>query len=186
MSNVPSDFVVTHEHQRFAEFCDACRRYRYIGLCYGAPGVGKSLSAQHYANWFHLQAYEPYTMTSVADFATVAGSTTVFYTPEVVHSPRRIAQDIQIKRHQLRALAVEAWLWEQRAQQEAKRQREALLPPKRVETPTRHKGKVVQIYAAAATPAPNLARAYAQQRANLTFPYRDFSEYACGLADGTT
>jgi len=22
--------------------------------------VGKSLSAQHYANWFHLQAYEPY------------------------------------------------------------------------------------------------------------------------------
>src|SRR5207244_6061573 len=48
--------------------------------------------------------------------------------------------------------------------------REALLPPKRVETPTRHKGKVVQIYAAAATPSPNLARAYAQQRANAPDP----------------
>src|SRR5439155_8672194 len=84
MSSLPADFVVTHEHQRFAEFCEACRRYRYIGLCYGSPGVGKSLSAQHYANWFHLQAYASSTMPSAADFATVAGSTTVFYTPDVV------------------------------------------------------------------------------------------------------
>src|SRR6266446_10599848 len=74
MSSLPSDFVVTHEHQRFAEFCDACRRYRYIGLCYGSPGVGKSLSAQYYANWFRLQAYASSTMTSAADFATVAGA----------------------------------------------------------------------------------------------------------------
>jgi AAA domain len=170
MSSLPADFVVTHEHQRFAEFCDACRRYRYIGLCYGSPGVGKSLSAQHYVNWFHLQAYASSTMTSAADLATVAGSTTVFYTPDVVNSPRRIAQDIAIQRHQLRMLAVEAWLQEQRVQYQVRKQDEARLPPKRMASPKRQNGNVVQIYEAATLPGAEIAKTYAQQRATMPDP----------------
>ncbi len=63
-SALPAEFIVTKAHRRFVEFCDACRRYRYIGLCHGAPGVGKTLSAREYARWEIVESPASYYLPS--------------------------------------------------------------------------------------------------------------------------
>jgi DNA transposition AAA+ family ATPase len=114
MSNVPSKFMVTKEYRRFAEFCDACRRYGYIGLCYGPPGVGKTLSARYYADWNIVTAYLSHPTASEKRLAQVAGRQTVLYTPEVVNSPRRIAEGIWRLRQGLYSILMAALDQEER------------------------------------------------------------------------
>jgi DNA transposition AAA+ family ATPase len=107
-SKRPPDIVETLEHRRFAEFCDACRRYGYIGLCYGSPGVGKTLSAKHYSGWDKVQR------TDYLGIDTIDGSilNTVFYTPEVVNTPGMIDSDIHLARAGLLELAKQPLLRE--------------------------------------------------------------------------
>jgi len=101
-----SNFVETLEHRRFAEFCDACGRYKYIGLCYGPPGVGKTLSARRYSRWDCLQGIDPYTVPD-KDLGSLKGVGTVFYTTGVINSPGQISSDIYRLRSRLQSLARE-------------------------------------------------------------------------------
>jgi hypothetical protein len=103
-------FVATKEYRRFTEFCDACRRYRYIGLCYRAPGVGKTRSACEYARWDRITpllpeelftlaghgnfAHKPFASVVTLAFAEVLPCRTVFYTPPVSSSVGRIEREV--------------------------------------------------------------------------------------------
>ena len=101
-------FVETREYRRFREFCDACRRYRYIGLCYGPPGVGKTLSARHYADWDRVESADPYADRGVFRSDEVPGNGCVLYTATVVNSPRQIEDDIARLRRRMRELVLQA------------------------------------------------------------------------------
>src|SRR5450759_2248398 len=76
--------VETLEYRRFAEFCDACRRYGYIGLCYGTPGVGKTLSARRYANWDKVETYWNRQCRARPLLKEISKGTAAFFTSPVV------------------------------------------------------------------------------------------------------
>jgi len=100
-------FIVTKEYRRFVEFCDACRREGYIGLCYGPPGVGKTLSARRYALWELVEPRLPRHAPYLPLPPEIASCSTVFYTPSVTNTPRAIADDIKEMR-----LMLSRFVWE--------------------------------------------------------------------------
>ncbi|MED1305535.1 ATP-binding protein [[Bacillus thuringiensis] serovar konkukian] len=91
--NKKNHFIETKEYKKFAEFCDACAEFKYIGICHGLPGVGKTISARQYANW-------DYTYSKVNEFSvyndqgknieddTILKINTVFHTAPSVRPSR--------------------------------------------------------------------------------------------------
>jgi DNA transposition AAA+ family ATPase len=89
-------FIETGEYLRFAEFCDACRDSRYIGLCYGVPGVGKTVSARHYAHWDEFESLvgpPPHRISGIPR-PDSGPWRTMLYTPGVTNTPRIIEREI--------------------------------------------------------------------------------------------
>lgn len=120
----PAHFVETLEYRRFAEFCEACRRYRYIGLCYGPPGVGKTLSARHYARWDLVQEVNAYTVSDEGLLTLFAAGKpdTILCTASVVSTPKSVDGDISKARSVLDRIAREPLRREHKAVFDRKQQ----------------------------------------------------------------
>jgi DNA transposition AAA+ family ATPase len=144
-------FLETKEYRRFAEFCDACRRYCYIGLCYGPPGVGKTFSAWHYAQWdliasyFPERFYDDYRLTFIESIiakivaahmppwpSELRTCRCVLYTPSVTTTPKRVEQEVHALRLALSYL-VDAALSAPPQEQESL---QGLAPLRKVTDPT--------------------------------------------------
>ncbi|HEY6456244.1 MAG TPA: AAA family ATPase [Steroidobacteraceae bacterium] len=93
-------FISTKEHRRFIEFANAVRAHRYIGLCYGPAGVGKTLSARRYADCHRIGDLSPaWKDAKPADakiYAALARSRTLFYTPTIGLSPSALRSNLRI------------------------------------------------------------------------------------------
>ena len=95
-------FVDTIEYRRFVECCDACREFRYIGLCYGVPGIGKTLSARRYSCTDKVVQRDRWTFES-SDRLPV---NTILYTTTVINTPSRVEADIRRAREKLMEVAL--------------------------------------------------------------------------------
>jgi DNA transposition AAA+ family ATPase len=102
MSSPEQAFVATGEYRRFTEFADAVRRNRYIGLCYGVPGVGKTLSARRYAHWDSIEPYLLRRMAGRRDTwagtwpLTLRCTRTVVWTAPVGATARQVEANVQL------------------------------------------------------------------------------------------
>jgi DNA transposition AAA+ family ATPase len=99
-------FIETKAHRLFAEFCDACERHRYIGLCYGPPGVGKTLSARHYTHWEKIQTYADGLNRTNALLNEICKNKAVFFTTPVVNAPGKLESEITKRRNLLCDVAI--------------------------------------------------------------------------------
>lgn len=89
--NKVQKFIETKEYKRFAEFCDACIKYKYVGICYGLPGVGKTLSSRYYSNWDSIEkqiAYKKATEIGQNADDKILEARTIFYTAPAVRATK--------------------------------------------------------------------------------------------------
>lgn len=75
-------FIETSQYGRFKEFCDACMEDCFIGLCYGAAGVGKTRSAQVYSG------------CEASQLALGSHHSSVLYTAPVQNTPLQVERSI--------------------------------------------------------------------------------------------
>jgi len=92
--NKTQKIIETKEYKRFAEFCDACIKYKYIGICYGLPGVGKTLSSRYYSNWDYIEKQIDYKYSKEigknAD-ERILEARTIFYTAPAIRATKKFS-----------------------------------------------------------------------------------------------
>lgn len=94
-------FVETREHARFREFAEACTAERYVGVCFGRPGVGKTRSAREHAASPNLFDYSPTKPMTPEMAGAVEACRGLFFTAPVSNTPRIVNDRLHVSMFRL-------------------------------------------------------------------------------------
>jgi DNA polymerase III delta prime subunit len=72
-------------------------------LCYGPPGIGKTLSAVRYSRAEEVIAHDRWTSETTDDLPV----DTLLYTTSVINTPSRISQDINMAREKVMSIVLD-------------------------------------------------------------------------------
>lgn len=100
MTETSTELVSTKQYRRFSEFCDTVKEEKYMGLCYGPPGVGKTFSARQYSRWHLIEDYYDSMFTKTPSKAQIENCRTLFYTAAVNATARIVQKELStLSRH---------------------------------------------------------------------------------------
>lgn len=94
----PGGFVISREYDMFADFCDAVRRYRWLAVCTGEPGVGKTTYAERYTMWDVISPDFPLYAYSREPPPEAASCPGVYYRAQVTNTPKQLTAEIERRR----------------------------------------------------------------------------------------
>ncbi len=103
-------FINTRQHQRFVEFAESCRINKYLGVCTGRSGVGKTRSAEHYASWHVIEPLIKDPRRRGAP-PVLEDCHTAIYTPDVSCTVKRVETAVTTLRSRFDTLVQESVCW---------------------------------------------------------------------------
>jgi len=109
-SNSPF-FLESVSHFNLVELATVCRDDKKIGLCFGKPGIGKTLSAKRFCNWQTIEANLAVKNGTPLDPASMILCDSVYYLPSVTVSAARLKNELTVLKNRFEDAFLKAVNW---------------------------------------------------------------------------
>lgn len=97
----PGGFIITHEHILFEDVCEDARHYRYVVLCIGGAGVGKTHSGRHYSCWDSVEPGASRYAYILNPPPEVAMRRTAYFSAPPASTPKMVSNQVEHSRNLL-------------------------------------------------------------------------------------
>ena len=105
-------FLESESHFNLVELATVCREDRKIGLCFGKPGIGKTVSAKRFCNWQTIEANLTTKSTVSVEPAAMMLCDSIYYLPSVTVSAPRLRSELTQLRNRFEDAFLRAVSWQ--------------------------------------------------------------------------